>query len=79
MRAQQASLTILLTLFFLINPAAQAQDAASTAAPANQNFMIRYGSSPWNTNSKQIDAAFMFMRDKSSGKVAKILFSNLYK
>lgn len=37
-----------------------------------QSFDLRYASVPWNMSSKQIDSAFMFIRDKTSGKTVKI-------
>lgn len=45
----------------------------SLAQSQNQGTKIVYGSSPWNIDSTKIDSAFLFMRDKSSGKVVKIL------
>lgn len=43
------------------------------AAVGAQNFKIVYGSAPWNANSTQMDSAFLFLRDKASGKIVKIL------
>ncbi len=33
---------------------------------------IAYGSEAWNTDSREIDSAFLIMRDKSSGKIVQI-------
>ncbi len=48
----------------------------STCAIAEQgpsSMVVRYGSADWNTNSHKIETAFVFVRDKSTGKIAKIL------
>lgn len=38
----------------------------------NKTIFISYGSSTWNTNSAQIDSAFIVLRDKTSGKLVQI-------
>lgn len=36
-------------------------------------YKITYGSSSWNLDSKKVDQAYMFVREKNSGKIAKLL------
>lgn len=42
------------------------------AAVGDQSLRIVYGSPAWNTDSRNVDSAFLFMRDKKSGKTVKI-------
>lgn len=42
------------------------------AAVGEQSMRIIYGSSAWNSTSTQPDSAFLFMRDRKTGKVVKI-------
>lgn len=39
---------------------------------ANRLMSITYGSPSWNTNSATIDAAYLIMRDKATGKIVQI-------
>lgn len=40
---------------------------------AGRNIKLIYASSSWNQDSTKIDTAFLFLRDRSSGKTAKII------
>ncbi|MCC7405894.1 MAG: tetratricopeptide repeat protein [Bdellovibrionales bacterium] len=56
--------------------AAEEPKPKKTARPSvarNQGLKIVYASSPWNLKSTEADSAFLFFRDKNTGKVAKIL------
>lgn len=69
---------LLVLLFPILIFNAQAQEAPTAAStpkptPRPQGMKITYGSSPWNTDSTQADSAFLFLKDKKSGKVVKIL------
>ncbi len=41
-------------------------------APDSNQYSLKYGSNTWNKSSKNIDSAFMFLKDKKTGKIAKI-------
>lgn len=45
---------------------------AVKASVGDQSMRIVYGSPAWNTDSKNVDSAFLFMRDKKTGKTVKI-------
>ncbi|NQZ00101.1 MAG: hypothetical protein HRT45_05460 [Bdellovibrionales bacterium] len=47
----------------------------SSAKKIAQQFptTIEYGSASWNRNSANIDSAFLFIRDKNTGKTAKVV------
>lgn len=62
-------LSITTLLFFYLNSAS----AKEAPTPSATNFTVRYGSSPWNKSSTEIDSAFMFMRDQKSGQIVKIV------
>jgi hypothetical protein len=54
-------------------PKKKATETPATEAQASSRFKIRYGSNDWNASSSQIDTAYMFVREKNSQKIAKIL------
>lgn len=47
----------------------QSQEEVDT----RQKFVMRYASTSWNADAKKIDNAFLFVRDKESGKTVKIV------
>lgn len=42
------------------------------AAVGEQSFKITYGSTSWNLDSSQPDSAYLFLRDRKTGKIVKI-------
>ncbi|MCB0384444.1 MAG: tetratricopeptide repeat protein [Bdellovibrionales bacterium] len=86
---KRQKLWLALILFVLLNsgPLHAQDEAGENSAPApadskksvkpkvskSQSLRILYASSPWNLDSTQSDSAFLFFRDKNTGKVAKIL------
>lgn len=44
----------------------------SKAAVGDQSMKIVYGSATWNADSTKLDSAFLFMKDKRTGKTVKI-------
>ncbi len=40
---------------------------------SNKPYKIIYGSASWNTDSTKFDQAYMFIREKNTGKIAKLL------
>ncbi len=42
------------------------------AAVGDQSFKITYGSTSWNIDSSQPDSAYLFLRDRKTGKIVKI-------
>jgi hypothetical protein len=72
------SLLLLFTLFSLTESFAQAPKGSKSApviaqSVSNSRYTITYGSTSWNKAVDKIDQAFMFVREKKSGKIAKIL------
>ncbi|MGE0762476.1 MAG: tetratricopeptide repeat protein [Bdellovibrionales bacterium] len=67
----------ILALFILTASSALAQNTTqptvlTKASVGQQNLKIVYGSPAWNLDSTRPDSAFLFMRDKTSGKIVKI-------
>lgn len=59
---------------FLFSLYIQAQSPSNSADfSAGRNLKLIYASSPWNLDSTKIDTAFLFLRDRDSGKTAKII------
>lgn len=62
-------------IYFLLSINAWAQNApvvTTAAAVGDSNFKIVYGSASWNIDSTKPDSAFLFLRDKTNGKIVKI-------
>lgn len=64
-------------LFAISSLHAFAQAPARTGAPSRpvdsgRLMSITYGEPSWNTNSSQIDSAFLVLRDKNTGKIVQI-------
>jgi tetratricopeptide (TPR) repeat protein len=64
---------IVLALLALILTAPNINAQTKKVAPSDAGTMhIEYGSSSWNVDSRQIDSAFMVMKDKATGKLVQI-------
>jgi tetratricopeptide (TPR) repeat protein len=48
-------------------------EIVTKAAVGDQSMRLVYGSSTWNQDSTQLDSAFLFLRDRKSGKLIKIV------
>ncbi len=55
--------------FGISHVSSEAQQVSNSA----QQVRIRYGSGPWNLESQKIDSAFLFLKDKTSKRIVKIL------
>jgi tetratricopeptide (TPR) repeat protein len=48
-------------------------ETITKAAVGQQSIKLTYGSATWNKNSAQLDSAFIFVRDRVSGKIVKVV------
>lgn len=56
-----------------VKPAKEKNAPAKPTLDTQQSFKIHYGSTSWNTDSRQIESANLLVRDADSGKMAQIL------
>jgi len=58
----------------VVSPFSYAQNSQTPKKPVvmDRLMFITYGSPSWNKDSSKVDTAFIFMRDKTSGRIAQI-------
>ena len=66
------SLTFILVLLPLIGHAQDKKSAAHREVEYGKVLHISYASPSWNADSTKIDSAFLILRDKTTGKIARI-------
>ena len=66
-------MTTIAWIYRLALPLLLLQQTARAQENQTQRVKIVYGSSSWNVNSAAVDSAFLFLRNKQSGQVIKVV------
>ncbi|MDB2426063.1 cell envelope integrity protein TolA [bacterium] len=64
---------LLILPLFAFNLNAKTAKSKKLSIDGSKNFKINYPSSEWNKDAKNIDSAFLFLKDKTTGALIKII------